>query len=226
MIDLATKNKAIDLRRDGRSYSEILREIPVAKSTLSSWLRNVNLSKPQKQQLTEKKRLASLRGAATRHQQRVEQTEKIFHEAQADLGKISKRDLKILGIALYWAEGSKEKEYRPGSRVQFGNSDPKMIKIFLRWLEEIIKLDPRKIIFEIYIHEQSANDISIVRKFWSKTTGHPFNSFKRVYFKKHKVTTRKNCGGLYYGLLRVTVRASSALNRRIMGYVQAIAEQC
>lgn len=53
------KEKAINLRKRGFSYSEILEQIPVAKSTLSSWLHSIGLSKKQKQRLTEKK-LASM----------------------------------------------------------------------------------------------------------------------------------------------------------------------
>ena len=54
------KERAIKLRREGLSYSEILQKIPVAKSTLSLWLRSIGLSKKQVQRLTEKKLLAIL----------------------------------------------------------------------------------------------------------------------------------------------------------------------
>jgi orotate phosphoribosyltransferase-like protein len=40
MFDYLTlKNKAVSLRKQGKTYSEILKEIKVAKSTLSLWLR-------------------------------------------------------------------------------------------------------------------------------------------------------------------------------------------
>ncbi len=37
------KEKAIALRKQGKTYSEILAKIPVAKSTLSLWLHDVGL---------------------------------------------------------------------------------------------------------------------------------------------------------------------------------------
>ena len=46
-MKVRSKEKAIKLRRRGYSYREIMREIPVAKSTLSEWLRSVGLSKHQ-----------------------------------------------------------------------------------------------------------------------------------------------------------------------------------
>ncbi len=49
------KEKAIELRRKGFSYSEILKEILVAKSTLSIWLKEVGLSISQKQKITAKR---------------------------------------------------------------------------------------------------------------------------------------------------------------------------
>ena len=59
LAKLKEKQKAIKFRRKGLSYSEILKKIPVAKSTLSLWLRTVRLAKRQKQRLTEK-RLAAI----------------------------------------------------------------------------------------------------------------------------------------------------------------------
>ncbi len=52
------KEKAILLRRQGMTYSEILKIIPVAKSTLSEWFKSVSLSVSQKHNITVKKRLA------------------------------------------------------------------------------------------------------------------------------------------------------------------------
>jgi len=40
----------------------------------------------------------------------------------------------LIGAALYWAEGSKDKPYARRERVQFINSDPDVIGFFLRWL--------------------------------------------------------------------------------------------
>jgi len=57
------KELAISLRQGGRSYSEILQKVSVAKSTLSLWLREVGLSKKQHQRLTQKRLKAAQRGA-------------------------------------------------------------------------------------------------------------------------------------------------------------------
>ena len=104
------KELAIHLRRKGKSYSEILAKIPVAKSTLSLWLREIGLSKPHKQKLTEKRLLAARRGGETRKKQRLEFTKSIYKKTSDDIDKISKRDLWLMAVMLYLAVGSKEKK--------------------------------------------------------------------------------------------------------------------
>ena len=66
MVHKTFKVKAIELRKQGFSYREILKQVPVAKSTLSLWLYSVHLSVPQKQTLTQKKLDAARRGAETK----------------------------------------------------------------------------------------------------------------------------------------------------------------
>ena len=215
--------KAIKLRKKGLSYSEILKSIPVAKSTLALWLHSVGLSKKQKQRLTDKKLASALRGAARKKEIRIQKTQSIFQEAAKDIKNISKKELFLIGVALYWAEGSKEKEYRPGSGIQFSNSDANMIKLFLKWIFEICKIPKEKIYFEIYIHETKKSDVKIVRDYWSRITEFPVEFLNRVYFKKNKINTkRKNIGDSYFGVLRIKINASSKLNRKIAGWIQAI----
>lgn len=125
------RDKAIQLRKQGFSYSEILKEIPVAKSTLSLWLRSVGLSKRQKQRLTQKKLVAAHRGGQRKREQLVLRIQEIKKLARFETKELSKEMLWVMGVMLYWAEGSKDKYYKPGQPVSFSNSDPLMVKVFL-----------------------------------------------------------------------------------------------
>ncbi len=109
-MEATSKEKAIALRRRGLSYSEILKEVSVAKSTLALWLQSVNLSKKQTQRLTEKKLLSARRGGMARHTARIALTQKIYQEARKDIRHLTKRELWLAGVLLYWAEGSKERD--------------------------------------------------------------------------------------------------------------------
>ena len=217
------KEKAVALRKEGLSYKEILEKVPVAKSSLSLWLKSIGLSKSQKQRLTDKKLASARRGALKKKEDRILKTRIIKENAEEEVKELTERERWLVGIALYWAEGSKEKEWAPGSRTQFTNSDPNMIKFYLNWLFEIVKIPRKMVNLDIYIRENHKNRLSEVVNYWSKTTGFPKNNLNKIYFKRNKINTnRKNVGVNYYGILRITVHASSELNRRISGWINGI----
>lgn len=83
----------------------------------------------------------------------------------------------LLGSMLYWAEGSKEKEYFPGTGVVFGNSDVNMIKIYLKWLTECLLVTEDEIVFGIYVHESYKNRIKDLCRFWSEVIGFSVDFF-------------------------------------------------
>ncbi len=217
------REKAIALRKSGLSYREILEQIPVAKSSLSLWLKSVKLAESQKQRLTDKKLASARRGARKMKDIRIALTKEIKDKARKEVGKLTERELWLIGVALYWAEGSKEKEHSPGSHVAFSNSDPYMIKFFLEWLVKVVKVPEEKIYFAIYIHESHKNRLEEVKNYWIQHTQFSKESMKYIYFKKNKLNTkRRNVGAIYFGLLRVMVIESSTLNRKIQGWTEGI----
>ena len=223
-VKLKEKELAIKLRRRGLSYNEILRKVPVAKSSLSLWLKSVGLAKKQKQRLTKKKLAAARRGWEARRNKRLVSTTLIKDKARAEIKNISKRELWLMGIMLHWAEGAKEKQWNTGVGVDFNNSDPLMVSLFLRWLKEILFISQRNIIHDLYIHETA--DWEKARQYWSKVIKiHP-NKI-RIYFKKNKINTkRKNRGDSYHGLIRIKIRRSTDLNRKISGWIEGICKHC
>jgi hypothetical protein len=217
------KAKAIELRKQGLTYREIMAQIPIAKSTLSDWLHSVGLSKYQKQRLTAKKLEAIGKGGAAKRAQRITRTEKIMAAAIKDIGIITRRELWLMGVMLYWAEGSKEKEYRPGSPTRFSNTDPDMIRLYLLWLKEICHKTFDDLIIEVYIHHLHRERTEEILAFWTDAINGPKDVIAHVYYKKgNPKTLRKNVGPSYHGTLNVEVKSSSSLNRQIAGWTQGV----
>ncbi|MFA7676303.1 MAG: hypothetical protein WCY28_02770 [Candidatus Shapirobacteria bacterium] len=215
------KNKAIQLRKNGNSYSEILKYIPVAKSTLSLWLRSVNLSKRQKQTLTLKKLQAAWRGGEAKKINRIKKSKKIIEQAKMEIGKITDRDAWLAGIMLYWAEGSKQKETNVSAPVKFSNSDPIMLSFFIMWLKKYLKVSDNELVFEMFIHENHKEKKIDFINYWSKILDYPVSKFDRIYYKRHNLKTkRKNIGENYHGQLAIMVKRSTNLNRRIIGWIE------
>ena len=218
------KERAIALRKQGKTYVDILRAVPVAKSTLALWLKEANLSAAENQKFTEAKRLASLRGGQAKKNQRIERQESLISKSKSEVGNLSKRELFLVGVALYWAEGSKEKDHSPGSPLRFANGDPYMIKLFLKWLQNV-DVKKERICFDIYLHDNNRYRVSEVVKYWVNNTGFSKKLFKVYYKKDIPKTKRKNIGpDTYFGLVRIYVKESSDLVRKINGWVEGIVE--
>jgi hypothetical protein len=215
--------KAIILRKKGLTYSAILEKVPVAKSTLALWFKEVKLSTPQFQRITQKRLAAGRRGGSAKKNQRIQKMQNIIQEAEKEIGLISKRELWLIGTMLYWAEGSKEKDWRPGSRVSFINMDKNMIQVFLKWLH-FCNVKENEISFDLYIHENHKPRIEEIKRYWSKTTNFPVSRFIHVYFKKDKINTkRKNVTkDRYYGIIKIIIRQSSTFLRQITGWINGV----
>lgn len=218
------KERAIELRKKGLSYREILKEVLVAKSTLSLWLQSVGLSKKQRQRLTEKRLLAARRGAQKRHQTRMENWERIKYEAAKEILQLTKRERWLIGIVLYWGEGSKEKEYGGTTNIKFSNSDPLMILLFCQWLKDFFNISKERVTYELYIHERA--DWQRAKKYWGDKLSISHENI-RIYFKRHNPSPkRKNIGKEYHGLIRIVVPGTSNIVRKISGWVEGIYKHC
>lgn len=206
------------------TYREILERVPVAKSTLSDWLGSVGLAKVQKQRLTKKRREGALRGAARRREIRLQQIHDLTQDARVRVGKISARELWLIAVALYWAEGSKQSDHNVSTGIMLGNSDPRMLKLFRAWLKQAGVSDT-SMIYELYVHEDRRADTESFKTWWAHEIGVPRRSLNRVYFKRgNPKTNRTNVGDLYHGLLRIKVSISTNLNRQMSAWASAISE--
>lgn len=215
-------DRALALRRNGARYHDILRDVGVAKSTLWRWLKAEGLVETQPQRLTELRRVAQRKGAAAVRAKYLAETAAILERARKDVGRISERELWLIGVALYWAEGTKQKPHNPTQRVAFTNSDPAMLRAFLHWVTDGCRIPAERLTFELCIHE--SGDIAAAKIFWATTLRVPAERF-RIRLKRHRVVPhRRNIGHSYVGLVRMTIQQSAALNRAIRGWIEGITQ--
>lgn len=214
--------QAIELRRQGLSYTQIAARLGVSKSSLSLWLRDVYLDDVAKERLAQRALTATARRAETARSLR-RQRQRIAHEmARAEIGPLSAEQLHVAGVVAYWAEGAKDKPWRPDERVRFINSDPGLILLFLAWLR-LVGVDRERLAFQVAIHERA--DIAAAHAYWSEVVGVDAAHFLPVTLKRHNPkTVRKNTGDDYHGCLVVSVRRSTELYRRLAGWWSGIVE--
>ncbi len=214
------REKAVEMRKDGRSYSEIQREIGVSKSTLSMWLKDLPLTEEQKVALLVNRVVNGDRRAAAIKAQHRAVRERVIKEAFAQIQQLAESELFVAGVVAYIAEGAKPKPWRPSEQVGFMNSDPRLILLFLRWVE-LMGYQKDDLTFRLCIHV-SGDEMRALR-FWSHVVGVPVGSFEKTTFKKHNPkTVRRNTGESYVGCLTIRVRKSANLNRQIAGWFDGI----
>lgn len=215
-MKLNEKIKATNLRKLGKSYSEIKRRVKVSRGTLSLWLRDIKLTSKQENRLyvTLRKKNA-YRLAKTNQQKRIEKTKKIITESKKESKSLFKNPLFLSGLMLYWAEGTKR-----GEQVNFSNSDPRMIKFMMLWFRKICTVPEEKFRIKLYIHNLHCR--KDMEKYWSKLTNIPLNQFQKNQIKPTSLKHRKR--PLYNGTCAIRI-GSTDLFRKIEGWRLGALEQ-
>lgn len=198
---------------EGKTYKQIRAEVGVSSATLSMWLRDLPYPEPD-------------RAAHAAHMQAVRrakiETQRTQQKAvaYAAVGAVSDRELMLLGVALYWAEGVKDKPYQRRELINFINSDPGMIRLFLRWLD-LVGVEEARRHYRVSIHESA--DLDAAEQYWRGVVGVPEADFRRATLKKHNPkTVRKHVGAGYHGCLTVKVLQPTALYQRVDGWWRGI----
>lgn len=176
------KQKAILMRKKGMSYSQIKEKIKVSKSTLSGWLSGMPLSEKRIRELRDFSPQRIERYRNTMQKKREARLLGVYHKVSKDIGKFSKRDLFLGGLFLYWGEGTKMKN----CSVEFTNTNPDMIKFFLKWLQFLgVKKERLKIKLHLYADMKTEKGID----FWSKKLKIHRRQFIKPYIKKTYLTS-------------------------------------
>ena len=194
------KIKAISLRMQGFSYSEIMKEIPVSKSTLFGWLRHIQLTNEQKtildSNLRQKKSFATVRAAESNTKRRIQREYLTKEIAQKTYEEYSKNIDFLVGLTLYWAEGTKK-----DTTWSFINSDPDMVLFMYKWMIRYLIIDKKDVRIRLFIHEPYKEEN--LEYFWAQLLGIDQKSMQHTIYKPTPRINKKN--PLYKGCVRMYV---------------------
>jgi transcriptional regulator with XRE-family HTH domain len=181
------KQKVIIMRQKGMSYSQIKEKLKVSKSTLSGWLSDMPLSEKRIRELQADNPIRIERYRNTMRAKKNARLEEVYKKVSSDIGDLSKRDLFLAGLFLYWGEGTKAQN----SLVALTNTNPSMLKLFIKWLKLFgVKNKDLKVKLHLYSDMNIKESIN----FWSKELGIPVSQFHKSYVKRtnSKSITYKN----------------------------------
>lgn len=207
--------RAREMRLRGMTYDRIQLELGCSKSSISLWVRD--LPKPDRPPRTREEASAiAKRGWEATLRQREIERQRTKLAAAREVGKLTDRELFLVGVGLYWSEGSKSKPHNPTERATFINSDPDMIQLYLAWLS-LLGVEPERLRYRVMIHESA--QVAEAERYWAELIGVDVTTLERTTLKKHNPkTVRKNVGEGYRGCLVVRVLKSADLYRRIEGW--------
>ena len=158
----------VQLRRLGLTHGEIRSIIPVPKSTLQGWLRDVELSS---QQIAAIRRRTSRRGIPVDTQWRRRLAiAAIRAEAHAFANDHLDDPLFVAGTAMYWAEGAKTRNF-----VDLANTDPRALRLFIRWARRYLGVDE----FQLSLHLHEGNDEKAAKDHWRRALDRPTRASAR-----------------------------------------------
>jgi len=103
--------------------------------------------------------------------------------------------LKAAGLMLYWGEGAKTTD----STVDLANSDPLMIRLFLKMLREIYGINEKRLRVLLYCYANQ--DVKKLINYWVKVTGISQEQFTKPYIRQDFLEKKKN--KMLYGLVHI-----------------------
>ncbi len=222
------KKEAMKLRLNGRSYNEINKKLGIPKSTLSGWFKDVVLNKEANNRLKRRMKQGSLhliKRNKTQTHLAWKRARKAQAEAKKEIGKLSKRDLMLIGVALYWGEGYKKLVVRGGKKrtwhnISFSNTDPGMIRIYIKFLNDILDISTENVKARMRLFEHINESRAL--NYWIKSTGLLKSNFqKTTYAVSISSQRRLPFNRLPYGTLCVEVANTNKFHR-ILGLIEGM----
>ncbi|MEI6864342.1 MAG: hypothetical protein WCK46_03220 [Candidatus Adlerbacteria bacterium] len=192
-IKILEKKEASRLRKKGYSLGEISTKLNISKGTASLWLKHVLISSVGKSRIKERR----AKGAANSRQAHLKQTTERLKEASLFAGKtlsvvaITPELSRISCALMYWCEGEKSKNDKS---LTFTNSDPLLVKSFLKNLRAGFPISEEKFRVCVHLHSYHNKDKQLL--FWSKVTSIPLEQFVKPY---QKMNSGKNIREGYAG---------------------------
>jgi hypothetical protein len=201
------------------SVKEIARLVGVAPSSVSRWVRDIPLTADQLESLRQRNPAYNnqLRGAS-----RNAERGRARRLAAQDEGRLRARQadsLYIAGVMLYWAEGDKSSR----NAVRISNSDPEVLKLFMRFLRECLDVPNARVSVTCNLFADHVDRQVEIEDFWLDELELPrerlCKSFVNVY---SKYSQKKRQNKLPYGTTRITVHSTRVV-QCIFGAIQEYA---
>jgi transposase-like protein len=216
------KTRERDLARrirleEGAPINEIARRVGVAKSSVSSWVRDIELTEAQRQALLDRNPAYNRQLSGWTKLAERRRAERVGFQEDGRRRARRRESVFVAGCMLYWAEGSKKR-----NQLQFANSDPFMARFFVDFLKTYFELRSEDIRITCHLYADHLEKQWEIEQYWLDELRLPRESLRKSVVNVYsKYSKRKRIGNLPYGTCRVVV-SKTRVTQTIFGAIQEI----
>jgi hypothetical protein len=207
------RQKAREMRERGCSVKEIASTLAVARSSVSLWVRDIELGPEQRAALILRSRLGPII-AGERKAARAREIRRGYQQEGRRLAR-ERGTSYAAGCMLYWAEGSKAR-----NSVQLVNADPEVLVYFAEFLREHFDVadDAMSVSCNLFAdHEERQRSIE---EFWLERLRLPRACLRKSAINNYsKYSQKKRTNKLPYGTCSLRVH-STRIVQTIYGSIQ------
>ncbi len=204
-------------REEGLALRVIAARLGVAVSSVSVWTRDIELTEAQHARLRQANPIYNqqLRGQAGRSA-----SARAARLAAQEHGRGMARQgipEHLAGCMLHWAEGSNAR-----NSVVFTNSDPEMLRAYLRFLRGPCQVEDDRISLSVNCHLNNGLSVDEIEAWWLAQLGLPASALRAATVNRPSSASRWGRNVLVYGTARLCVH-STFLVQSIYGAIQEYA---
>lgn len=197
------------------SIKEIARLLAVSRSSVSVWVRDIELTEAQHEALRQRNPIYNQQLAAHAATAAKRRGERQGYQAHGRALARQGNALFAAGCMLFWAEGSKAR-----NTLQFSNSDPEMMRLFIRFLRTFFDVGDERFRARCNLFADHLAQQEEVEEFWLRQLGLPRSCLTKSTINRYsKSSQRKRVRMLPYGTCCLSVH-STRIVQSLYGAIQ------
>jgi transposase-like protein len=209
------RQAARELRREGESIKEIARCLGVSKSSVSLWVRDIELTSEQHAALQARNALHERQVRARRASAEKYRTLRRTYQGDGRLRAQANDPLYAAGCMLYWAEGDKCR-----NSVRMANSDSEVLRFFARFLRSCFGVENEAFRVSCNLFADHVARQREIENFWLGTLELPRACLRKSMVNRYSpASQRKRRNMLPYGTCKLAVHSTELLHT-IYGSIQ------
>jgi len=202
---------------DGLSIKAITAALGVSSSTVSRWVRDIELTPQQLAVLAAANPILNRQRSGTAVSSANARARRLAAQQHGRALAARSDPLHHAGCMLYWAEGARNR-----NQVVFTNSDAEMVVLFREFLRRCYDVTDDRVALTVNVHLGNGLTLAEIERWWLDRLGLPASCLRQALVNRVSRASQRKRRTLPYGTVRLAV-CSTFIVQSIYGAIQAYA---